>query len=87
MDGKGGEDGNSEEAAADDDNTPAIINGINNRLFPCEGGKDGAEIHRRPVVGIRAGSREKDIVTGGNKTHNNQLADRWCNNRYTYRVL
>ena len=43
----------------------------------CEGGDDDADrarIHRRPVVGTSAGPAEKDVATGGNKIHNNQLA-------------
>ena len=42
-DGEDGKDGDGEEAAAADDNTHAVVDGINNRSFPCEGGKDGAE--------------------------------------------
>ena len=43
MDGEDGEDGDGEEAVAANDDTPAIINRINNRSFLCEGGEDGAE--------------------------------------------
>ena len=43
MDDEDSEDGDGEEATTDDDDTPAVVNGINNRSFPCKNGKDGAE--------------------------------------------
>ena len=43
MDGEDGKDGDGEEAAAANDDTPTVVDGINNWSFPCEGGKDGDE--------------------------------------------
>ena len=42
-DGKDGEDGDGEEVAAAADDTPAVIDDINNRSFPYAGGEFGAE--------------------------------------------
>ena len=74
----------------DKNNNEAATSTISSGGRNCEGGDDnadGAPIHRRPVVGNRAGPVEKDIVTCGNKIQNNQLSGwRYCQ-RYTWGIL
>ena len=65
MDGEEGEDGDGEEAAADDDDTPAVVDGINNRSFPYAGGEYGAEsavatVPCQPGYGANGGDEDDD---------------------------
>ena len=79
MDGEDGEDGDGEEAATADDDTPAVVDGINNRSFPCEGGEDGAEsavatVSCQPGNGADGGDEDHENDAGAALTRMTRMS-------------
>ena len=60
MDGEDSKDGDGEEAAAAADDTPAIVDGINNRSFPVQGRRgQGRERRHHGVMQARERRRRR----------------------------
>ena len=69
MDDEDSEDGNGEEAAAAADDTPAVVDGINNRSFPYAGGEYGtksavATVPCQPGHGADGGDEDTRTTMG-----------------------